>query len=608
MVVGRWSLVVGLTLLLAACGSQQASRAQDSLTYETVPAHIGQALAINASKDDLDLTLQTAQNKWVVSTLIHDPLMRPAFWANLIVDGERPSSFWQSVSTAKNGNVVYLTGAATNRTFHGSLFPVDIFKSIQQTCGECRLVKYGDGLYAVRGQEWLDARGNRLSADETDAIRKAFAAIASSVEQGDIPREMAKRWKRLLDESPKGVPAPTASGATNDPVMHIGSQFFKNGVSSQVTTRNDCVNHFAWWCTVRVVEGEISNPTNINLRDLDFGNYQYIHWNIGWRENPNQNYSNPLAAPYQVGTGVWGDYDYPSPISRGLITGDQYNGGQYLVGCGAMSVARLLDWNRAAGRFGNSRVIRLPNNNLSPHGATVTVGSAATTSEQEKFMQMVFWPVRVGSKDINGVTRDVYAAWLPEKMGSTHFRGETNTSFSGLLNGGNSWLADNNWPERLTGVWSRDFDLPSLSIILPPVLNFVTWSQATWGVNGVLKASIGAPSGSEMPAIVGYQTNNSIPLIVNGVRFGNAHFALAKKFKILEYWDWSENYAVVNISNRTDLPYHARTDDAKYWNKSDTVFLSDYYDMSFGAYRLYTPTAPNPGDNPTPPPGDGPRD
>ncbi len=601
-------MVVGLTLLLAACGSQQASRAQDSLTYETVPAHIGQALAINASKDDLDLTLQTAQNKWVVSTLIHDPLMRPAFWANLIVDGERPSSFWQSVSTAKNGNVVYLTGAATNRTFHGSLFPVDIFKSIQQTCGECRLVKYGDGLYAVRGQEWLDARGNRLSADETDAIRKAFAAIASSVEQGDIPREMAKRWKRLLDESPKGVPAPTASGATNDPVMHIGSQFFKNGVSSQVTTRNDCVNHFAWWCTVRVVEGEISNPTNINLRDLDFGNYQYIHWNIGWRENPNQNYSNPLAAPYQVGTGVWGDYDYPSPISRGLITGDQYNGGQYLVGCGAMSVARLLDWNRAAGRFGNSRVIRLPNNNLSPHGATVTVGSAATTSEQEKFMQMVFWPVRVGSKDINGVTRDVYAAWLPEKMGSTHFRGETNTSFSGLLNGGNSWLADNNWPERLTGVWSRDFDLPSLSIILPPVLNFVTWSQATWGVNGVLKASIGAPSGSEMPAIVGYQTNNSIPLIVNGVRFGNAHFALAKKFKILEYWDWSENYAVVNISNRTDLPYHARTDDAKYWNKSDTVFLSDYYDMSFGAYRLYTPTAPNPGDNPTPPPGDGPRD
>jgi hypothetical protein len=596
-------LVVGLTLLLAACGTQQASRAQDTLTYEAVPAHIGQALAVNASKDDLDLTLQTAQNKWVVSTLIHDPLMRPAFWANLIVDGERPSSFWRSVSTAKNGNVVYLTGAATNRTFHGSLFPVEVFKSIQQTCGECRLVKYGDGLYAVRGQEWLDARGNRLSADETEAIRKAFAAIASSVEQGDIPREMAKRWKRLLDESPNGVPWPTASGATNDPVMHIGSQFFKNGVSSQVTTRNDCVNHFAWWCTVRVVEGEISN-----LRDLDFGNYQQITNDIGWRANPNQNYSNPLAAPSQQGTGVWGDYDYPSPVSRGLITGDQYVRGQYLVGCGAMSVARLLDWNRAAGRFGNSRVIRLPNNNLSPHGATVTVGSAATTSEQEKFMQMVFWPVRVGSKDINGVTRDVYAAWLPEKMGSTHFTGETTTSFSGLLNGANAWLADNNWPERLTGVWSRDIDLPSLSIILPPVLNFVSWSQATWRVNGVLKASIGAPPGSEMPAIVGYQTNNSIPLIVNGVRFGNGHFALAKKFKILEYWDWSENYAYINISNRTDLPYHARTGDVEYWNNSNVVFLSDYYDMSFAAYRLYTPPGSNPGDNPTPPPGDGPRD
>ncbi|ADD29663.1 hypothetical protein [Meiothermus ruber] len=183
-----WSLVVGLVLLLVACGSQQASCVQDTLTYEAVPAYIGQALAVNASKDDLNLTPQTVQNKWIVSTLIHDPLMRPAFWANLIVDGERPSSFWQSVSNAKNDSLVYLTGAATNRTFHSSLFPVEVFKSVHQTCGECRLVKYGNGLYAVRGQEWLDAKGNRLSASETDAIKKNFAAIASSVEQGDIPK------------------------------------------------------------------------------------------------------------------------------------------------------------------------------------------------------------------------------------------------------------------------------------------------------------------------------------------------------------------------------------------------------------------------------------
>ncbi len=548
-----------------------------------------------------------AQNKWVVSTLIHDPLMRPAFWANLMVEGERPDSFWGSLGKAKNESPVYLTGAATNRTFHGNVFSAEAFKSLYQTCGECRLVAYGNSLYALRGQDWFDARGNRMTAEATHAIKQTFSVIAKSVDEGDIPREMAKRWKRLFDGSPKGVPWPAAANATEDPIMHIGSQFFRVGVNTQTTNVNECLSWFLWSCTVRHITGELSGP----FRELDFGNYQSIKSHLGWQENPNQNYNNPLAAPKQVGTGVWGDYDYPSPISRGLITGDQYYGNEYLVGCGAMSLARLLDWNRAANRFGNSREIRLPNNNLTPHGAKVTVGNGATTAEQDKFMQMLFWPVRVGDRSVNGVTREVYAAWLPERMGSSHFQGETNTSFSGVLNGGNAWLSDNGWPERLTGAWLRDIDLPSIvGGILPPVLNFVTWSQATWKVGGTLKDSIGAPSDREMPAIVGYQTNNSIPLIANGIRFGNGHFALAKKFKILEYWDWSENYAVINISNRSGLPYYARTGDIEYWNGSNTVYLSDYYDMSFAVYRLYTPSpTSNPGDNPPPPPpGDGPRD
>jgi hypothetical protein len=195
------------------------------------------------------------------------------------------------------------------------------------------------------------------------------------------------------------------------------------------------------------------------------------------------------------------------------------------------------------------------------------------------------------------------AAWLPEKMDSQHFQGQTNTSFASLLNGGNAWLSDNGWPERLTGAWLRDIDLPSIvGGILPPVLNFVTWSQATWKVGGTLKDSIGAPADREMPAIVGYQTDNSIPLNVNGIRFGNGHFALAKKFKVLEYWDWSENYADISVAFRDDRPYYIRSSDSYYWNGSSTIYLSDYYDMSFAAYRLYTP-ASNP-----PPPGDGPRD
>ncbi len=77
---------------------------------------------------------------------------------------------------------------------------------------------------------------------------------------------------------------------------------------------------------------------------------------------------------------------------------------------------------------------------------------------------------------------------------------------------------------------------------------------------------------------------------------------------MLEYWDWSENYAYINLANRGDRAYYVRTRDSAYWNSSDIIYLSDYYDMSFAAYRLYTPSpTSNPDDNP-PPPGDGPRD
>lgn len=196
---------------------------------------------------------------------------------------------------------------------------------------------------------------------------------------------------------------------------------------------------------------------------------------------------------------------------------------------------------------------------------------------QQQFIQMLFWPVKVGERVVSGTTRSVYAGWLAERIGASHYRGETTATTSGVLNGANGWLADNGWPERLVGAWSRDFDVSMLFTLLPPALNWIGYTQATWGVNGILKDSIGAPSGSDMPAIVIYQTGNS-GLSVNGIRIGNAHYALAKKFTLVEYWGWSENYV--------DINWPTYVGDLSYWNGSYRVFLSDYYDMTFGAFRL----------------------
>lgn len=196
------------------------------LKAQPIPAHIGQALAVTAAQDDLGITPMTAQNMWVVSTLVHDPLMRPAFWANLVVEGERPDNFWAAVAAAKDESPVYLSGAANNRTFHGDVVLARVFKSLGQACPQCQLVQYSHALYAVDGQNWFQADGTRLPPGEAEAIRRGFSLLAQSVEKGDIPQEMAKRWKRLLEESPQAAGPQSAEAS---PIMHIGSQFYKRG-------------------------------------------------------------------------------------------------------------------------------------------------------------------------------------------------------------------------------------------------------------------------------------------------------------------------------------------------------------------------------------------
>lgn len=104
---------------------------------------------------------------------------------------------------------------------------------------------------------------------------------------------------------------------------------------------------------MRRISGQLTQNTFV-----DFGNAQRITSDIRWNSNPKLDYSAPLNAPSMTGDGLWGDWDYGD---RGLVVGSEYITGQYLVGCGPMSVARLLDWARVAGMFNNTpHNIQLP--------------------------------------------------------------------------------------------------------------------------------------------------------------------------------------------------------------------------------------------------------
>ncbi|RTG93384.1 hypothetical protein CSW21_10575 [Thermus scotoductus] len=167
--------------------------------------------------------------------------------------------------------------------------------------------------------------------------------------------------------------------------------------------------------------------------------------------------------------------------------------------------------------------------------------------------------------------RAVYTPWLTRRFNGKHFVDGTLAKASDLLNGTNAWLRDNGLPWRLDGTWLRDLDLLALYHFLPPV-NWVVWSQNTWRVNEILKGSIGH---DDRPAIILYATDVRFnPIILP--RIGGLHYGLSQRFEVIEYWDWSANWAYVGDG----------TGDLLYRNGSPKVFLSDYWDLTFGAYRM----------------------
>jgi len=140
-----------------------------------------------------------------------------------------------------------------------------------------------------------------------------------------------------------------------------------------------------------------------------------------------------------------------------------------------------------------------------------------------------------------------------------------------VLNGANAWLRDNGLPWRLDGTWLRDLDPLALYHFLP-IVNWVVWSQNTWRVNEILKGSIGH---DDRPAIILYATDVRLNLFPILPRIGGAHYGLSQRFEVIEYWDWSANWAYVDS-----------TRDLLYRDGSPKVFLSDYWDLTFGAYRM----------------------
>jgi hypothetical protein len=554
--------LVGLSLL-AACGQLPTAprETKQEENPKAVPTHVSQALAVNAAALHRTISPQSVEGEYVVSTEVYDPEGNLAYLANVIAPG--PYTFEEALTKLPETAEVYLTGAVTDRPFHSETFTVKAIKNLKAQCPSCKLVYFNQALYGVEGENWYAQEG-LLPTEEVQKIKETFAVLKKSIEESDIPEKMAEAWKKLIEGSPPPSESVSTQSLRGIRPMNLAREFFKDASSQvspqKITESNDCASRYLWWCTSKKYAGEVSRSYK------DYGNWQRIRSDIGWHLNPVPDLNDPLNAPNKSNpNNAWGTFDL-NPITPDIWTSEQYPGGEFVVGC-AMSVVRLLDWMRQAGELGPTVTLKLPKDDLSWSGKTVSISQYDSS---QKFLQMAFWPTKIGYKD----NRTIYTPWLTRRFNGRHFLGGTFAKSSDVLNGANAWLRDNGLPWRLDGTWLRDLDPLALKHFVP-IVNWVVWSQNTWRVNEILKGSIGH---DDRPAIILYATDVRLNLFPILPRIGGAHYGLSQRFEVIEYWDWSANWAYV----RTDQ----EIGDLLYWNGSQKVFLSDYWDLTFGAYRM----------------------
>jgi len=169
--------------------------------------------------------------------------------------------------------------------------------------------------------------------------------------------------------------------------------------------------------------------------------------------------------------------------------------------------------------------------------------------------------------------KNIYNAWISQAMSGKEIAGQGQAVLpKDYAPGANYWLAQNGLPVRVTGDYLRDFDATALLNPYIPITGPIAWvsyTQYTWRTNGLLKDTIGQ---RDLPAVVLFDSLQ--------VPYGSSfylHYAPAYRYRLVEFWDWSANYATVDNSKEGVIP--------RIWGPVE-IFLGDYYDLSNGVWRI----------------------
>jgi len=509
----------------------------------------------------------SVQGLKVVSKVVFDIGGRPAYLANL-VSAER--SFEKALRAAKPEDPVYLTGLLKDIAFYGDIFPAEAYRVLLDKCPNCSLVYHKHALFVrTPGGKILDSTGKEMAREWVEAAKAYRVAMREMHRKNGFLSELEKRWDQLIEKSP---PAPSPQGFSPQSLseepkpLDLATEFFRGGVSPQATEPGQCLSWFLWWCTVYENRGYVSYTRFSGRLEEDFGNVQKTVFDWGWSSGPVQNYTDPLNAHFGYDAGnTWGAWDlvWRYAWDKGL---------DHVIGCGPVSLLRVLEVYRRRGLQGIpwDITLRLPNDSLGYSGFSVRVpGGSTTDNGLPKWAQLALWPVKLTTQ--NG--KNIYNAWISQAMSGKETAGQGQAVLpKDYASGANYWLAHNGLPVRVTGAYLRDFDATSLLNPYIPITGPIAWvsyTQYTWTTNGLLKDTIGQ---RDLPAVVLFDS-----LQVPNASSFYLHYAPAYRYRLVEFWDWSANYATVDNSKEGVIP--------SVWGPVE-IFLGDYYDLSNGVWRI----------------------
>jgi len=595
--VGRWSLVVGLGLLFASCGTHKVSPPSSSdvlFQAKPIPVAFAQALAL---KDKLEggVSLQAAKNLKMATEVVYDLQGTPFY--NLTITSLNPpkwGSFWEVVNSYDSSQkyTLYGTGGSDVRSiynfeFYNSL--VERLRAIRAMAGSYqRLVSpSGARLYLqdASGRFWEVWSGRPVPQAVIDQDQQSYQKLKQDFQNSpQLVKETKDAWKAVMGDS-SAPPIPQSMDAVSwkrftqaDGSLDIaglaqtlesrGASVQRQGVSAQ----GDYKYCIGFLCTTSIFAHVLGrndtdnynwdNPVNdpVLNNDISYGD----PW--GNNQDVTYTYNNPYGVNGVPQSAPSGGNFSSTPFGPGTAWGLRDIAGTGRVftpysinGCGAQTFTRLMGW------FYMNK------------GITAGYGS------KEQLALDLNRPVRADNAASN-----IYEPYITKIMGGGSYAGKQTAitpyglfgQGGGFIAGANAWLNEKNVGRLMGGQMYLDptgwIGVNVLAPFRPVDLGF---NQLTWNVHFNIRAAI---HDRAEPAVALYREVYSPP-IQDPLGWGG-HYGLIFAYKNYTNPLYVDVYAWISYRENSD--------------PSGWVNITNRWETMGGVVSLQPPIAP-------PPPGGG---